>query len=239
MSLLRDGVNAWIGPPQSARREKRAASRSELFHADIRGDRFSELFFLGITLQQKRVWALIDSGSSRNIMSEELYRTLIVRPTLQTSEENIVAGNGQPIVLLVSPLFAVRLTNFWLFHEFGVVAELPLPAIIGGELMRKHAARITYQPQGEHLFELGNAVCDTCTRIRNAMVETGDPQLRYCIDTPRRPDSVLRRDLPILVAVPRVHWRDPVSSALCAPELASSGTSIGKLVFSSCAKNLK
>ena len=239
VSLLRDGVNAWIGPPQSARREKSSVARSDIFHTDIRGERFSELFFLGITLQQKRVWALIDSGSSRNIMSEELYRTLIVRPVLQTSEENIVAGNGKPIVLRGVAVFAVRLTTFWLFHEFGVVAELPLPAIIGGELMRKHAARITYQPRGEHLFELGNAVCDTCTRIRNAMVESGDPQLRYCIDTPRRPDAVLRRDVPILVAVPRVHWRDPVSSALCAPEPASSGSVDRKARFQLLCEELK
>ena len=31
MSLLRDGVNAWIGPPQTARREKRRAARSDFF----------------------------------------------------------------------------------------------------------------------------------------------------------------------------------------------------------------
>ena len=59
------------------------------------------LFWLPVGLQDRTVWALIDTGGSRNLISHQVYEALPQRPTLRPPDEiKIVAGNNKEIPLL-------------------------------------------------------------------------------------------------------------------------------------------
>ena len=65
---------------------------SDLAHA--------ELFFVAVQFQNKWTWALVDTGSSRNLLSLAFYHQLLYQPPLRPPREfKVLAGNGQPLDL--------------------------------------------------------------------------------------------------------------------------------------------
>ena len=88
--------------------------------------------FLRDRRQNKLVWALIDSGSSRNLLSEETYQSLAARPRMRSpGRVQILTGNETPVELLGFVTLIVHVTGIDLYHEFGVIRDFPLRAVIG------------------------------------------------------------------------------------------------------------
>ena len=149
--------------------------------AEVCGEPLRELFFRVIVIQNKRVWALIDSGSSRNLLSEETYKSLAARPRMRSpGRVQILTGDETPVELLGFVTLIVHVTGIDLYHEFGVIRDFPLRAVIGGELLRPHAACLAYGPTGENELTLRISECESCLEVRRAMQKGQDPQLQYC-----------------------------------------------------------
>ena len=84
-------------------------------------------------LQDRIVWALIDTGASRNLISQRDYEALPQRPTLRPpGSVMFVAGNNQEIPLLGWITLRFTINTRSAYHEFGVVKDLPIDMLIGG-----------------------------------------------------------------------------------------------------------
>ena len=159
---------------------------------DISRDPAQGLFFVQITLQKYRIFALADSGASRNLMSHQRYETLHVRPRLTPSRGlKVIGGNGLPIPLLGFADFAVKVADAWICHGFGIVDDLPLDVILGAEILKLHGALLTYQPQGDNVLSFALNSCRVCVQAFLALSRAGDPQLRYCEPELLLPSSAL------------------------------------------------
>ena len=146
---------------------------------------------------------MMDTGASRNLMSSEFFAQLFHQPELRPpGAMRIIAGNGASLDLRGWTTLVVAIGGHWIFHEFGIVGDMPIDAVCGAELMKSHAVVLKYVPEGPNVFELGNASCAQCEEGRAILLRDSSPQLRFMDPIPKfgrmRPKD--RRELPVLVA---------------------------------------
>ena len=101
------------------------------------------LFCVPVGLQARTVWALIDTGASRNLISQRDYEALPQRPTLRPPGSlMVVAGNNQEIPILgwISLRFIINRRSA--YHGFGVVKDLPIDMLIREEFLPPHECQI-------------------------------------------------------------------------------------------------
>ena len=66
------------------------------------------LFWMPVGLQDRTVWALIDTGATRNLISQRDYEALPQRPTLRPpGEMKIVAETTRKFLYWVGPRYAL------------------------------------------------------------------------------------------------------------------------------------
>ena len=75
--------------------------------------------------------------------------------------------------------------KLWLFHEFGVVGDMPLDAVCGAELMKPHASLLKYAPEGTNVFEFGNPTCALCEESFDELLRERSPQLKFMEPVPK------------------------------------------------------
>ncbi|KAF0096477.1 MAG: hypothetical protein FD144_5878, partial [Rhodospirillaceae bacterium] len=154
------------------------------------------LFWTVINIQDRSLWALADTGSSRNLCSETLWNAL---PALQPpGPTRVLASNSKALDVLGWAVLRMEVAGRAVYHEVGVVRELPVDVIIGGEFMRPHECSLKYADTGRNGFCLGAAECEKCTRNRERLRLEGDAQLTTRF--PRRGPSS-----PLVLAAPEVH----------------------------------
>ena len=129
-------------------------------------------------LQDHTVWALIDTGASRNLISQRDYEALPQRPTLRPpGEMMIVAGNNKEIPLLGWTTLRFTINTRSASHEFGVVKDLPIHMLIGGEFLRPHECQIIYKASGRDAFGMKDGCFEKCASNKAKMKAEHDPQL--------------------------------------------------------------
>ena len=97
------------------------------------------LFWVKGSVQNKNLWVLADTGSSRNLMSEKFWKQLPIPPKLSPSGSTVVvAGDGKILDLLGWIILNFDIAGQTVYHEVGVVKDLPLEFLMGGEVMKSH-----------------------------------------------------------------------------------------------------
>ena len=109
----------------------------------------------------------------------------------------VVAGNNQEITLLGWITVRFPLNTRSAYHEFGVVKDLPIDMLIGGEFLRPHECQIIYKASARDVFGIKDGCCDKCARNKENLKAEHDPQLQ---PTPKR-SPAKRRNISC-VAVP-------------------------------------
>ena len=90
-------------------------------------------------------WALIDTGSDKNLASSNCWNLLSCKPHLRPpGPTRVIEGNNASLNFVGFMALRFQLAGHVLLHEFGVVKNLPVDIIIGGELERPHECPITY-----------------------------------------------------------------------------------------------
>ena len=88
----------------------------------------------------------------------------------------VVAGDGKILDLQGWTVLNFEIAGQTLYHEVGVVKDLPLEFLIGGELMKPHACTLQYATTGRNIFHLGTNSCIIC--IENyKFLQTNDRRL--------------------------------------------------------------
>ena len=112
-------------------------------------------------IQDRLRWALIDTGSGKNLASYNCWNSLPCKPQLRPpGPTGVIAGNNASLNLGGFMTLRFQLAGHVLVHEFGVGKDLPVDIIIGGELLRPHECTISYASTGRDIFHLGKATCE-------------------------------------------------------------------------------
>ena len=110
-------------------------------------------------VHDRTVWALIDTGASHNLISQRDYEALPQPPTLRPPGSlMVVPGNNQEIPLLGWITLHFTINTPRAYHDFGVVKNLPIDMLIGGEFLRSHECQIITRRRVVMCFELRMAV---------------------------------------------------------------------------------
>ena len=91
----------------------------------------------------------------------------------------ILVGNGAALDLRRWTTLVVAIDGHWLFHEFGVVGDVPLDAVVGAEIMKSHAFQLKHSPDGPNVIELSNPSCALCDAGRETLLKAQSPQLKF------------------------------------------------------------
>ena len=138
------------------------------------------LFFVEAMVQSVPMWILADSGSSRNLINENVYRRLPYQSAIRDpGDVRVIGGSGEALRLLGFAVLPVVFGATLLWHEFGVVADLPLEALVGGDIFIPHQCTLSYLPNGKKRLEFGVKTCAECERFRQDPSSGAAVQLRY------------------------------------------------------------
>ena len=131
-----------------------------------------QLFFVLGSVQTLPVWILADSGSVRNLIDEAVYLKLPYQPPIRDpGDVLVIGGNGEALELKGFAVLPVSVGTTLLWHEFGVVPNLPLEVLIGADVLAAHQCSLLYLKNNRKRLLFGNPACVSCVRYR------GDPQV--------------------------------------------------------------
>ena len=131
-----------------------------------------QLFFVLGSVQTLPVWILADSGSVRNLIDEAVYLKLPYQPPIRDpGDVLVIGGNGEALELKGFAVLPVSVGTTLLWHEFGVVPNLPLEVLIGADVLAAHQCSLLYLKNNRKRLLFGNPACVSCVRFR------GDPQV--------------------------------------------------------------
>ena len=98
-----------------------------------------QLFFVLGAVITLPTWILADLGLVRNFVDEIIYKKLPYQPPIRDPGDcRVIGGNGEPLDLKQLTVLPVTLGTTLLWHEFGVVPNLPLEVLINADVLTNH-----------------------------------------------------------------------------------------------------
>ena len=138
------------------------------------------LFFVKSMVQNTPLWMLADSDSSRNLISENVFRRLAFQPPIRApGDERVIGGSGEALQLQGFAVLPVAFGSVLLWHEFGVVRDLPLEALAAGDIFIPHFCTLQYLSNGKKRLEFGVKNCAECDRHRSDLESGSAKQSRF------------------------------------------------------------
>ena len=96
-------------------------------------------------------------------MSEDFFRSLPIQTKLTPAgSTQVVAGNGKSLNIVGWTILKFDIANRPFSHTVGVVKDLPVQFLIGGETLRPHAATLQYFPPGRNTLSFSEGPCTAC-----------------------------------------------------------------------------
>ena len=154
-------------------------------------------------VQDTSGWALTDTGSSRNLLSEDFFRSLPIQPKLAPAGSNQVdVGNEKLVKVIGWTLLKFEIADHSFYHILGVVKDLPVRFQIGTEILRSHSALLQYYPFGGNTLSLSEASCDACNDNLLVLSSAYSSQLtrQFNCPSPRFSKSVSCPDVGLTLA---------------------------------------
>ena len=139
-----------------------------------------KLFFVLCAVQTLPVWVLVDFGSVRNLVNEALFRKLPFQPPIRDpGDVQVIGGNGEPLELRGFTVLPVALGAALLWHEFGVVPELPLEVLIGADILAAQQCSLFYLKNNQKRMKFGVPSCRRCDQFRTNPEVGTSAQLKF------------------------------------------------------------
>ena len=143
------------------------------------GNARTALSFFAGNIQNQTYWILVDSGSVRNLIDDRVFDSLPYQPPLRQRDVQIFGGNGGALSIRGFAVLPVVICGAVIWHEFAVVHELPLRAIIGADILQPHLASLSYLNGHQKKLELGTGECAICKEKKTLTDEGCSAQMRY------------------------------------------------------------
>ena len=139
-----------------------------------------KLFFVESMVQSTPMWILADSGSSRNLISEITFSRLPFQPPLRPhGDVRVIGSSGEALHLKGFAVLPISFGSTLVWHEFGVVKDLLLEMLIGGDVFIPHFCTLQYLKNGKKQLEFGLQTCSECEHNRSDPESGAAVQLRY------------------------------------------------------------
>ena len=156
-------------------------------------------------MQTLPVWILADSGSVRNLIDEDVFKRLPYRPQLRDpGEVRVIGGNGEALDLKGFAVLPVALGSELLWHEFGVVPDLPLEVLVGADILAAHQCSLLYLKNNRKRLLFGNSNCPSCERYKRDPEVGTSVQLRFVDRNPKRRRNRLKIGANFVATLPEV-----------------------------------
>ena len=143
------------------------------------GNARTALSFFAGNIQNQTYWILVDSGSVRNLIDDRVFDSLPYQPPLRQRDIQIFGGNGGALSIRGFAVLPVVICGVVIWHEFAVVHELPIRAIIGADILQPHLASLSYLNDNQKKLELGTSECEICKEKKLLTDEGDSAQMRY------------------------------------------------------------
>ena len=115
-------------------------------------------FWDPVGIQNKKVWALADTGSCRNLINKDFFDNLPVKPSMfPPGNVTVIAGDGESLDLLGWAVLNLEVAHEIIYHEFGVVRDLSIDLLLRGEMMKPHMCALQYDDKGRNTFKMGRS----------------------------------------------------------------------------------
>ena len=161
------------------------------------------LFILG-GVQTLPVWILADSGSVRNLIDESVYNRLPFKPPIQDPVNvRMIGVNGEALHLKGFAVLPVALGSNLIWHEFGVVPNLPLEVLVGSDVLAPHRCSLLYLKNNKTRLQLGIQVCPRCLQYRTDPDVGSQKQLRFVDRSLKRKRNHLKVGYNFLAIFPK------------------------------------
>ena len=123
----------------------------------------------------------------RNLIDQAVYKRLPFQPRIQDpGDVRVIGGNGEALDLNGIAVLPISLGSNLIWHEFGVVPNLPLEVLIGADVLAPHLCSLHYLPNYKKRLTFGVQVCDSCSRYRSDPEVGATTQMRFVDRTLRR-----------------------------------------------------
>ena len=104
-----------------------------------------QLYFILGADQTLPVWILANSGSVHYLIDEKVYNRLLLKPSIRgPGDVRVIRGNGEALDLKGFAVLSVALGLTLLWHEIGVVPNLPLEVLFGADVIALHFCSLLY-----------------------------------------------------------------------------------------------
>ena len=161
------------------------------------------LFFVESMVQSTPMWILADSGSSRNLINELAFSRLLFQPPLRPpGDVRVVGGSGEVLQIKGFAVLPISFGTTLVWHEFGVVKDLPLEALIGGDVFTPHFCTLQYLKNNRKRLEFGTQTCSECERNRSDPECGAAVQLRFVDRELKRKRNRVRLKLNFVAVLP-------------------------------------
>ena len=117
------------------------------------------LFFVQGIIQNQTHWILADSGSVRNLIDYDVFRSLPYQPQLIQRDIQIFGGNGGPLDIRGFAVLPLMIGDTLIWHEFAVVRQLPLEVLIGADILQPHLCSLLYLKNKQKDLRFGLQNC--------------------------------------------------------------------------------
>ena len=154
-----------------------------------------QLFFVFEAVQTLPVWILAESGFVRNLIDEWDYNRLPFRPPMRDpGNVQVIDENGEALDFKGFAVLPISLGSKLIWHDFGVVSNLPLAVLVGADVLAFYLCSLLYLKHNRKCLHFGIPVCLRCTQF------CGDPevgtskQLRFVDNHPKHKRKRLKID---------------------------------------------
>ena len=118
------------------------------------------------------MWILADFGFVRNIIDEVVYNRLLYKPPIRDfGDISVIGGNGEALDLKGFAVLPVSLGSTFIWHEFGVVPNLPHEVLVLADVLAPHFCSLLYLKNNQKRLQFGIQVGPRCAQYR------GDPEV--------------------------------------------------------------
>ena len=117
-------------------------------------------------MQNRSCTLQVCTGSLWNFIDDHVFASLPYQPPLRQRDISVVAGNGEAVTIRGFVVLPVTICGMLFWHEFAVVHELAVNAIIGADILRRHECALRYGENGQMRLEIMESDCEECRRNR-------------------------------------------------------------------------
>ena len=139
-----------------------------------------QLFFIFGSVQTLPVWILADSGSVRTLIDESVFNRLLYKPPIRDpGDVTVIGGYGEALDLKSFAVLPVAFGSTLVWHEFGVVQNLPLEVLVGANVLAPHLCSLPYLKNNKKRLQFGIQICPRCLQYRTDPEVKLQKQLRF------------------------------------------------------------